>query len=1548
MSEARAPMSISLAPIKDDKSDKEGMNFMTYKHIDRDDNQTQFKVTIPIFNNGTHEQFLNLCYIFERNAEILGWTNTNKKVRAFTAHLQNESLANWIRITDDADMDDEDNFNLCLSQLLEERFDKRAFSDQRAYLLNVKKSRSINVATFLSRIRTLNLLMSKLPNESEELVLTEDQIKTIFYLGMPFAWREIYELTDVDYRDKTISQLLFYMKKREEASNKGNNNNNGNNKNNSRNNQNKNNGNNNNRNGNGQNENNNSGRRNNSQNKGKNNNGNNSNNKTNRNNGDNNNKKNDNNSTRLDQAKDEDPCRLHGGHKWKDCFFNPKGVNYKPFPFGQQGQQRQTYYNQHQPPMQQQPMQHSNGQFMSPQTSQPHSMMYQSGYQQQQPVQQQPWCQPTNQGTNFYYEQQSSHPMDDFRSESYFFDAETEFEPDSYEVHYVETEVQSSTDSVLTTTTNVTTEIATVPEEIIDIDLVPSTIITIHSIGGKISKTTGIALLDSGGSHVMVKRSALPKTGFATVGSAPASFTTTAGVLCSQEYVKLETIHLPEFSRVRSFGFQNAYIFDDKDNKIPYDFIIGRDFLRNAGIDIKFSKQVSTWLGIDVPMHPHGFWTDQARLRDLLYCEPIRVTDDYERHQSYLSTPSTAIVNSDYHRVDVEQVAQSQCHLSQSQRNDLASLFHKHTKLFSGELRTYPKKVYSLELREDAVPHHSKAYSIPYAHQSVFKTELDRLANIGVITKTGASEWAAGTFIIPKKDGRVRWITDFRHLNKYIKRKTYPLPNPQDILALTKPYQFLSKLDLSMQYYTFELDAKSQDLCTFVTPFGTYKYTKLPMGVCQSGDWSQEAMDEMLSDFDQGELSRYIDDLKTQHMTWEEHLRVLEIILTRLEVNGFTVNPAKCDWGVSETDYLGYWITPTGFKPWRKKVDAILALEPPTNRSEIRSWLGCITFYRNCWPQRAHILAPITALTSTNVPFIWGEEQANAFKMMNSLIAEDILLTFPDFNAPFYLHTDASNYQLGSRIAQYDKPVAFYSRKLTKTQMNYTTIEKELLSVVETLQEFRSMLFGAEIHIYTDHQNLLSDQPHVNERVRRWKILIDTFQPIFHYVKGDTNIEADSMSRHPTSNLGSTAAQAGPLETDLGSVYGEIFLNHPPILNTNDPIYPLDYELIAEHQANDMSLQDLHLQQSLQYPKKDFGLNLHLICHIPNRNTAWKICIPETLKLPIIHWYHISLGHPGIQRLYQTIATHFHSVRLRDNVEHYIRNCDACQRYKLPGPGRGELPPRLANSIPWNDVSVDLIGPWSINIPGHGIIIFHALTSIDIVTTLAEITRIDNKMSQHIANCFENSYLARYPRPLRCIHDNGGEFIGAPFQHMLTVNGIKDVPTTVKNPQANAICERLHQTISNVLRTLIYAHPPTNEHDANAIIDTALSTTMYASRATIHSAMKLSPGAMSFHRDMILPIPIHADFALLRQKRQVVIDDNLRRQNLLRISHDYQVGNEVLIIHSNTEPGNRLASPTEGPFVIQQVHTNGTVTILRSANIYERINIRRLRRYHRL
>jgi hypothetical protein len=230
------------------------------------------------------------------------------------------------------------------------------------------------------------------------------------------------------------------------------------------------------------------------------------------------------------------------------------------------------------------------------------------------------------------------------------------------------------------------------------------------------------------------------------------------------------------------------------------------------------------------------------------------------------------------------------------------------------------------------------------------------------------------------------------------------------------------------------------------------------------------------------------------------------------------------------------------------------------------------------------------------------------------------------------------------------------------------------------------------------------------------------------------------------------------------------------------------------------------------------------------------------------------------------------------------------------------------------------------------------------VTNLVEIVRLDNKTAFHVANKFHDTWLSRYPRPLECIHDPGGEFVGWEFQETLADNGIIPRPTTPKNPQANSICERMHQTVGNSLRVLTREARPRGVSDARRLVDSAIADAVFALRSTYHSALNTTPGGLAFGRDMILNLPLITDLELIQKRRQELIDKRLIAANAKRFSYDYQVNDEVLKL---VYKPNKMDPRAEGPYTIEQVHQNGTLTIRTAPGTIERINIRNVKPYHR-
>ncbi|NND94264.1 MAG: DDE-type integrase/transposase/recombinase, partial [Flavobacteriales bacterium] len=1080
----------------------------------------------------------------------------------------------------------------------------------------------------------------------------------------------------------------------------------------------------------------------------------------------------------------------------------------------------------------------------------------------------------------------------------------------------------------------------------------------------------------------------MPKNVVARIGDMN-SCTTLAGSLNSNRFVTLNRTCFPEFYKSKFIDRINAKVFDNP--AVRYDMIIGRDVLREMGVNVDFAKQKMTWdeVSIEMRVFPSDnidkSSVNKLSVQEQMFLETLEadleddetvptvastefdddddfLNDDLEEFEKgndhavmsaededevYLEDEddeakaegykSKKIMSSKYEGTDATAVCRSCTHLSLDKQNDLREVLEKYEKLFSPELGKYVGEKIHLDIDPSVDPHRSRPYTVPHQHQGVFKEELDRLVKIGVLEEAGRSEWIAGTFIIPKKDGRIRWISDFRGLNKTIKRKVYPIPRIADILGRRKNYEFLSKLDISMQYYTFELDDESSELCTIATPFGLYKYRRLPMGISQSPDIAQEIMERILRAVKDIEI--YIDDIGIFSPDWHSHLEALDQVLKILEDNGFTVNPLKCEWAVKETDFLGHWLTPTGVKPWKKKVDAILKMEAPTTIKELRSFLGLVTYYRDMWPRRSHVLAPLTELLGTK-KFEWGINQQRAFEQMKAIAAAETLLAYPDHNLPFHIETDASDYQLGGVIKQQGKIVAYYSRKLNSAQKNYTTIEKELFSVVEILREYRSMLLGARIHVYTDHKNLTHKlTAFQTQRVMRWRLLLE------------------AMSRVPTSRVNRSIPDKDPLEFasdgcyslveeremaeclmewPIDEIYQDAFLEHPKF--DEQGRYPFNFKTISEYQEQSSDLQDQLKENPKLFHTMRAG-DSKLICF--RQNDADKIVLTKQMLPKVVDFYHKAMAHvEGRERLEQTIKTHFYHRNIHAEVHKQISECEACALNKRGRRTYGESGARDALVMPWQEVHCDTIGPWKIELRARSLE-FNAMTMVDPSTNLLEIAPIIRRTDEEGSAVVENTWFARYPRPLKVVTDNGPEF-GQKFTDMVEKNGAVHRASTSRNPQGNYMIERTHQAIGQVLRTVVTSRDPKTVHEANAVIAEVLATAMHAYNCSVQGTNGyLSPGALAFKRDMYMDIPLIADILAIQRNRQNLIDKRLLRANAKRVKYEYTV-DDMVYKKNYIGLSDKLKKTATGPHKITRVHTNGTVTIQLSPNVFERINIRRI------
>jgi hypothetical protein len=426
-----------------------------------------------------------------------------------------------------------------------------------------------------------------------------------------------------------------------------------------------------------------------------------------------------------------------------------------------------------------------------------------------------------------------------------------------------------------------------------------------------------------------------------------------------------------------------------------------------------------------------------------------------------------------------------------------------------------------------------------------------------------------------------------------------------------------------------------------------------------------------------------------------------------------------------EIEYLGYILTRDGIKPQPKKAQATLMLNLPYNVKELGNFLGMVQSYQKMWAKHSEMPAPRTDLvgecgktktTKKNETkkkyWRWDAIHQHMIDNVKAAIAIEVVLAYSDFSKPFEIYTDASSTQLGVVIAQDNMPIAFFSRKLSKTQQKFSVTEIELLAMVEILKEFKGMLWGQDIKVFTDHNNLTRHALGItSDRVYRWRLHFKEYAPQKIYIKRKHNTVADAISGldcdpklNTTNNY--THAMLGVEPEELSLQQWKLCAHHWQSYNKSststethcfhmnevfaycseeDKNYPLTTEEIAENQWADASLKHLVKRNALF----DQGLEIKLI---ENTTCVCKdgwIVIPKPLQVCAVNWYHHYLQHPGhtcLNEMMNAVMYWKGKCTTIQSITKSYRSCQTNKRWKLKS---GHLPPKTIISNPWECSCVD-------------------------------------------------------------------------------------------------------------------------------------------------------------------------------------------------------------------------------------------------------------------
>ena len=306
-----------------------------------------------------------------------------------------------------------------------------------------------------------------------------------------------------------------------------------------------------------------------------------------------------------------------------------------------------------------------------------------------------------------------------------------------------------------------------------------------------------------------------------------------------------------------------------------------------------------------------------------------------------------------------------------------------------------------------------------------------------------------------------------------------------------------------------------------------------------------------------------------------------------------------------------------------------------------------------------------------------------------------------------------------------------------------------------------------------------------------------------------------------------------------------------------------------------------------------------------------------------------------------TLNQHYYWKNMRGTVQRVCKACAVCKRTKSRNTKYGHVPAKSAETIPWHTLCIDLIGPYKIG-KGKDEVHLHCLTMIDPVTGWFEIEEIPTKQADYVINYLEFTWLTRYPWPTEIVMDRGKEFAAEVQRAIKNEYGITRKVITTRNPQANAMVERVHQVIHTMIRTAGISGK--SDLDPTFGWKGILCAVRSAVRATVHTITRATPSQLVFGRDALLNVSYEANWQFIKERKQKLIVQNDMRENKKRMPHVYHTGDKVMIKHDpNRKHG---ADKYTGPFTITKVYDNGTVKLSKEAKnggaVFETWNIRNI------
>ena len=696
-----------------------------------------------------------------------------------------------------------------------------------------------------------------------------------------------------------------------------------------------------------------------------------------------------------------------------------------------------------------------------------------------------------------------------------------------------------------------------------------------------------------------------------------------------------------------------------------------------------------------------------------------------------------------------------------------------------------------ITVTENVRPVQHACRKVPFPLQSKLKEELDKMEKMDVIIPVDEpTDWVSSLVVVMKKNGQLRVCLDPRDLNRAIKREHYQLPSRAEITAQFAGAKYFSKLDASSGFWQIQLDDESSKLCTFITPYGRYKFLRLPFGICSAPEVYHKIVHQMFEHIPG--VNTMMDDVIVWGTTQQEHDDRLKEVLSIARKMNLKLNKEKCEFSVKKLTFIGDVISDQGVGPDPKKVSAILNMERPTCRQDVQRFLGMINYQGKFIPDLSTKTAPLRSLLDKKNEWTWDHAQEDAWNHLKQALTKEPVLHFYDCKKPTKLSADASKNGLGAvLLQQHDEnwvPIAYASRSMTDAETRYAQIEKELLAITFACERFHQYIYGQQVQVETDHKPLiplfvkpLSDCP---LRIQRLLIRVQRYDLKVSYTPGKYMYTADTLSRavDPKADMNADT------EEDI-RVYVDVIIKTMPITSNKR-------QEIVEETKKDDQLQELLgiIRDGWPEAKQQCPVKVREYWNIRSELSeadgiifkGSKIVVPNTMRRFMLGKIHE--GHLGIEKSKKRAREVFYWPRMNEAITELVQSCPSCMLYK-PRQQAESLNPHAVPNRPWEKVAADL---FTLNNREYMVIVDYYSQFIE-VCTLTSTT--SNAVINHMKAIF-----ARHGTPCELMSDNGPQFASQEFKSFAKEWDFLHTTSSPHYPQSNGLAENAVKIVKNLIR----------------------------------------------------------------------------------------------------------------------------------------------------